>query len=126
VHYAPHGPIDVQDLDCDYLVCSAKDIRSSHGISLGKRPLLEALPTSARTSSLMTCRQSSKSDFFVYEKMSPEWMRPSLTWKNWEPGLARRTPSRTPLTLVRAMESIRNYEAQLSTELLRDWLNCMA
>src|SRR3954470_10889690 len=22
VHYAPHGPIDVQALDCDYLVCS--------------------------------------------------------------------------------------------------------
>jgi selenocysteine lyase/cysteine desulfurase len=23
VQYAPHGPIDVQDLDCDFLVCSA-------------------------------------------------------------------------------------------------------
>jgi selenocysteine lyase/cysteine desulfurase len=23
VQYAPHGPIDVQDLDCDFLVCSS-------------------------------------------------------------------------------------------------------
>ena len=23
VHYAPHGPIDVQALDCDFLACSA-------------------------------------------------------------------------------------------------------
>ena len=22
VHYAPHGPIDVRSLDCDFLVCS--------------------------------------------------------------------------------------------------------
>src|SRR5712672_2782796 len=32
VHYAPHGPIDVRALDCDFLACSPyKFFRSAHG-----------------------------------------------------------------------------------------------
>ena len=30
VHYGPHGPIDVQAFDCDYLVCSGYKIFSPH------------------------------------------------------------------------------------------------
>ena len=46
VHYAPHGPVDVQDWDCDYLVCSGYKIFAPHmGFLWGKRELLEALPT---------------------------------------------------------------------------------
>src|SRR5262249_39460378 len=30
VHYAPHGPIDVRALDCDYLVCSGYKIFAPH------------------------------------------------------------------------------------------------
>lgn len=30
VHYAPHGAIDVQDLDCDFLVCSAYKFFAPH------------------------------------------------------------------------------------------------
>ena len=30
VHYGPHGPIDVQTFDCDYLVCSGYKIFSPH------------------------------------------------------------------------------------------------
>ena len=30
VHYAPHGPIDVQEFGCDYLVCSGYKIFSPH------------------------------------------------------------------------------------------------
>jgi cysteine desulfurase family protein (TIGR01976 family) len=30
VHYAPHGPIDVQAIDCDYLVCSGYKIFAPH------------------------------------------------------------------------------------------------
>jgi len=30
VHYAPHGALDVQDLDCDYLVCSVTKIFAPH------------------------------------------------------------------------------------------------
>ncbi len=45
VHYAPHGPIDVQALDCDYLVCSPYKFFGPHsGILYGKYAHLESLP----------------------------------------------------------------------------------
>jgi cysteine desulfurase family protein (TIGR01976 family) len=44
VQYAPHGPIDVQKLDCDYLVCSSYKFFGPHaGILYGKRALLDEL-----------------------------------------------------------------------------------
>ena len=44
VQYAPHGPIDVQKLDCDFLVASAYKFFGSHASALyGKRELLEQL-----------------------------------------------------------------------------------
>jgi cysteine desulfurase family protein (TIGR01976 family) len=44
VHYAPHGPVDVQDVDCDFLVCSAYKFFGPHaGILYGKYELLEEL-----------------------------------------------------------------------------------
>jgi len=44
VHYAPHGPIDVQALDCDFLVCSAYKFFGPHvGILWGRQELLEQL-----------------------------------------------------------------------------------
>jgi cysteine desulfurase family protein (TIGR01976 family) len=44
VQYAPHGPIDVQKLDCDFLVSSSYKFFGSHsGILYGKRELLEKL-----------------------------------------------------------------------------------
>lgn len=46
VHYGPHGAIDVQALDCDYLVCSGYKIFAPHmGFLWGRRELLHALPT---------------------------------------------------------------------------------
>jgi cysteine desulfurase family protein (TIGR01976 family) len=45
VHYAPHGPIDVQQWGCDFLACSAYKFFGPHvGILWGKRALLEELP----------------------------------------------------------------------------------
>jgi cysteine desulfurase family protein (TIGR01976 family) len=45
VHYAPHGPIDVQEIDCDFLVCSAYKFFGPHaGVLYGKREVLEKLP----------------------------------------------------------------------------------
>lgn len=44
VHYAPHGPIDVRDLDCDFLVCSTYKFFGPHmGVLFGKREHLERL-----------------------------------------------------------------------------------
>ncbi len=44
VHYAPHGPIDVRALDCDFLACSAYKFCGPHlGLMYGRKPLLESL-----------------------------------------------------------------------------------
>lgn len=44
VHYAPHAPMDVQDLDCDFLVCSAYKFFGPHaGVLYGKHEILERL-----------------------------------------------------------------------------------
>jgi cysteine desulfurase family protein (TIGR01976 family) len=45
VHYAPHGPVDVQAIDCDFLVCSAYKFFGPHlGTLYGRYELLETLP----------------------------------------------------------------------------------
>lgn len=45
VHFAPHGPIDVQALDCDLLACSAYKFFGPHlGVLYGKAEVLDALP----------------------------------------------------------------------------------
>jgi cysteine desulfurase family protein (TIGR01976 family) len=44
VHYAPHGPIDVRVLDCDFLVCSTYKFFGPHmGVLFGKREHLQRL-----------------------------------------------------------------------------------
>jgi cysteine desulfurase family protein (TIGR01976 family) len=44
VQYAPHGPIDVQDIGCDFLVCSAYKFFGPHvGILYGRYDLLDGL-----------------------------------------------------------------------------------
>lgn len=44
VHYAPHGPIDVREVDCDFLACSSYKFFGPHqGILYGRAELLERL-----------------------------------------------------------------------------------
>lgn len=44
VHYAPHGAIDVEALDCDFLACSSYKFFGPHlGLLYGKREFLERL-----------------------------------------------------------------------------------
>jgi cysteine desulfurase family protein (TIGR01976 family) len=44
VHYAPHGPIDVRAVDCDFLACSSYKFFGPHlGILFGKREQLRRL-----------------------------------------------------------------------------------
>lgn len=44
VHFAPHELVDVKELDCDFLACSAYKFYGPHiGVLYGKRELLETL-----------------------------------------------------------------------------------
>jgi cysteine desulfurase family protein (TIGR01976 family) len=46
VHYAPHGPIDVQDLDCDFLAVSVYKFFGPHlGALYVREQILERLPS---------------------------------------------------------------------------------
>jgi selenocysteine lyase/cysteine desulfurase len=46
VHWAPHGPIDVRDVDVDLLACSAYKFFGPHaGVLYGRREVLERLPS---------------------------------------------------------------------------------
>ncbi|MEL7123982.1 MAG: cysteine desulfurase-like protein [Bacteroidota bacterium] len=46
VHYAPHFPIDVAEIGCDFLLCSAYKFYGPHvGILYSKTGLLDRLPT---------------------------------------------------------------------------------
>jgi cysteine desulfurase family protein (TIGR01976 family) len=44
VHFAPHNLIDVKDIDCDFLACSAYKFYGPHiGVMYGRRELLEKI-----------------------------------------------------------------------------------
>ena len=59
VHYAPHGPIDVHALDCDFLVCSTYKFFGPHmGVLYGKREHLNRLrpyKVRANTNNIPNC-----------------------------------------------------------------------
>jgi cysteine desulfurase family protein (TIGR01976 family) len=59
VHYAPHGPIDVRALDCDFLVCSTYKFFGPHmGVLYGKREHLKRLQpykVRANTNAIPNC-----------------------------------------------------------------------
>jgi cysteine desulfurase family protein (TIGR01976 family) len=119
VHYAPHGPIDVQDMDCDYLVCSGYKIFAPHmGFLWGKRKALEALPTFREDFIPDTIPTKIEVGTFVYENVAG--MDAAIGYLN---DLGNRVskkgqPRSRRDALVAAMEAIRNYEATLSARLL--------
>jgi len=120
VHYAPHGPIDVQELDCDYLVCSGYKIFAPHmGFLWGKRRALEALPTFREDFIPDKIPSKIEVGTFVYENVAG--MDAAITYLVQ---LGARTSPNEPsptrrASLLNALNAIRDYEAGLSTELLK-------
>ena len=120
VHYAPHGVIDVQDWDCDYLVCSGYKIFAPHmGFLWGKRERLEALPTFREDFIPDEIPGKIEVGTFVYENVAG--MNAAVNYlEELGRGLLAGSPSTSPRhRLVTAMEAIRAYEAMLSAEALR-------
>jgi cysteine desulfurase family protein (TIGR01976 family) len=120
VHYAPHGVIDVQDWDCDYLVCSGYKIFAPHmGFLWGKRALLEALPTFREDFIPDEIPGKIEVGTFVYENVAG--MNAAVAYLEELGKLLLADPrSASPREcLIAAMEAIRIYEATLSAEALR-------
>ena len=120
VHYAPHGVIDVQQWDCDYLVCSGYKIFAPHmGFLWGKRELLEKLPTFREDFIPDEVPTKIEVGTFVYENVAG--MNAAVTYLE-ELGrkiLNGREAFSPRARLVAAMEAIRSYEEGLSAEMLR-------
>jgi selenocysteine lyase/cysteine desulfurase len=110
----------VQDLDCDYLVCSGYKIFAPHmGFVWGKRAALEALPTFREDFIPNQVPMKIEVGTFVYENVAG--MDSAIGYLE-ELG-KRVSPDTSPVSrrarLVQAMEAIRVYEASLSRELVK-------
>ncbi len=130
VHYGPHGLIDVQALDCDYLVCSGYKIFSPHmGFLWGRRELLEKLPTFREDFIPDEPPGKIEAGTFVYENVAGmdaavrylETLGRSMTGSDQ----AEKAESRRA-ALQRAFAKIRDYEESLSLEMLTVLNDCGA
>ena len=119
VHYGPHGLIDVQAFDCDYLVCSGYKIFAPHmGFLWGRRELLEALPTFREDFIPDEPPGKIEAGTFIYENVAGmdaavrylETLGRTIT----EPASGGRRDD-----LEHAMSGTRAYEEMLSREMLR-------
>jgi cysteine desulfurase family protein (TIGR01976 family) len=121
VHYSPHGLIDVQAWDCDYLVCSGYKIFSPHmGFLWGKLDLLQQLQTFREDFIPDEPPGKIEAGTFIYENVAG--MEAAVTYleelgKSLADNDSLEAGSRRA-SLVRAMSEIRKYEAGLSREML--------
>ena len=121
VHFGPHGVIDVQEWDCDYLVCSGYKIFAPHmGFLWGREDLLRKLPTFREDFIPNEPPLKIEAGTFVYENVAG--MDAAISYLA-SLGEVREDKS-TSLSsrrgnITRAMKAIRQYEETLSLEMLR-------
>jgi cysteine desulfurase family protein (TIGR01976 family) len=127
VHYGPHGPIDAQAWQCDYLTCSGYKIFSPHmGFLWGRGEALNRLDTFREDFIPNQTPYKIEAGTFVYENVAG--MDAAVRYiENLGKGMAKngKPPSRRA-DIVQGMEAIRDYEASLSTEVLRALAECGA
>jgi cysteine desulfurase family protein (TIGR01976 family) len=127
VHYAPHGPLDVQAFDCDYLVCSGYKIFAPHmGFLWGRREALNRLATFREEFVPNQTPEKLEVGTGVYENLAGmdaavQYLESLGTRLNGQAsGAARRQK------IESAMYAIRDYERSLSLELCQALLDCGA
>ena len=120
VHYAPHGPIDVRALDCDFLACSPYKFFAPHmGVLYGKREHLARLrPYKVRPAS------DDVPDRWETGTKNHEGLAGVTAAIEYLAELGQRiTPATTRrAALVQAMEAIKAYERELSEQLIANLL----
>ncbi|MGH8176707.1 MAG: cysteine desulfurase-like protein [Steroidobacter sp.] len=133
VHFAPHGCVDVQAFDCDYLVCSGYKIFGPHmGFLWGRYQLLERLPTFREDFIPDVPPGKIEAGAVNYENVAG--MDAAVGYlarlgRSLAPGNADRADvGAAPLRadIVRAMQAILAYERGLSLEMLRLLHECNA
>jgi cysteine desulfurase family protein (TIGR01976 family) len=117
VHYGPHGPIDVQAFDCDYLVCSGYKIFSPHmGFLWGRLEILNALPTFREDFVPDTTPAKLEIGTYIYENVAG--MDAAVRYLEDLGRLITPAANSRRAALVAGTEAIRTYEAQLSCAML--------
>lgn len=125
VQYAPHGPIDVQKLGCDFLVCSAYKFFGPHqGILYGRYELLDQLQAYRVRPAPQTPPGKFETGTGNFEHMAGtlgaieyfEWLGQTYG-EEFHDELAKDYSGRA-LALKQAMAASRAYEAGLSRALL--------
>jgi cysteine desulfurase family protein (TIGR01976 family) len=130
VHYGPHGPIDVQAFDCDYLVCSGYKIFAPHmGFLWGRHELLVRLPTFREDFIPDEPPGKIEAGTFIYENVAGmaaalDYLAELGRTLGGRSGPAEAVVSREDIRL--AMTGIQAYEQTLSLELLRVLHDCGA
>jgi cysteine desulfurase family protein (TIGR01976 family) len=122
VHYSPHGLIDVQAFECDYMVCSGYKVFAPHmGFMWGRLEMLNELPTFREDFIPDAAPGKIEAGTCIYENVAG--MAAAVTYLETlgnslavEEGAAE--PASRRDSIVRAMTSIREYEATLSREML--------
>ena len=131
VHYGPHGLIDVQAFDCDYLVCSGYKIFAPHmGFLWGRRELLQQLPTFREDFIPDEPPGKIEAGTFTYENVAGmdaavRYLESLGKSESGTPQTAQGSGSRRAI-LNRALQRIRTYEESLSLEMLRVLKDCGA
>jgi len=117
VHYGPHGPIDVQQFGCDYLVCSGYKIFSPHmGFLWGRQDKLNALPTFREDFVPDTTPSKLEVGTYIYENVAG--MDAAVRYLEDLGRQVRPAANSRRAALVAATQAIRQYEAQLSEAML--------
>jgi len=125
VHYGPHGPIDVQAFDCDYLVCSGYKIFSPHmGFLWGRLETLNALPTFREDFVPDTTPAKLEIGTYIYENVAG--MDAAVRYMEDLGRLIKPVVTSRRTAVVAATEAIRSYEAQLSHAMLDALANAKA
>jgi cysteine desulfurase family protein (TIGR01976 family) len=126
VHYGPHGLIDVQAFDCDYLVCSGYKIFAPHmGFLWGRRELLEKLPTFREDFIPDEPPGKIEAGTFIYENVAG--MEAAVGYlETLGRSVAGTASDSRRAALQRALGAIRDYEESLSLEMLRVLNDCGA
>jgi cysteine desulfurase family protein (TIGR01976 family) len=122
VHYAPHGPIDVQALDCDYLVSSGYKVFAPHmGFAWCRREAIHRLPTFREDFIPDVTPDKLEAGTYAYENVAG--MDAAVHYledlgRRFLGGEGRSASRRRALRA--AMDRIADYERQLSKALLEE------
>ena len=125
VHFAPHGRVDVQLFDCDYLVCSGYKIFGPHmGFLWGRYELLQRLPTFRED--FIPDAPPGKIEAGTVSYESVAGMDAAVRYLAQLGRSMASGPADMRVDVAHAMHAILGYERDLARELLKVLRDCKA